>query len=259
MQAGLVQQSPIRRALSYFRPEARAEFIPPSDRKIICDISGWNGDAAHPVNFAVMATRVAGVYIKATQGVSGIDDQFALSRDGADGVIPFGLYHFVTTQNGVLQADHFLGTVGGRLGVLPVVLDVEQQSLSAQIVKDCAQRIEERTGALPLIYTSVNFWGKVYSATAKTWVSDHCPLWVAHWGTEYPSIPYGWTSYVIHQYTADGVGVEYGTAPPPYADDDIDLSYCRADWLAGYTNPAPTLEERVSILEDAARDHGWDV
>jgi lysozyme len=260
MQAGLIKSDVFSRLRESFVP-LRTIAIPPAERRVICDISGWNGSPEHGVNFATMkAAGVSAVYIKATQGLTSIDSQFIISRNAAEGILSWGVYHFVTTQGGVAQADHLLTVIGSRTGQLPITLDVEQQSISAQIIKDCVQRIEERTGSLPLIYTSVNFWGKVYGATAKRWVSDHCELWVAHWEVENPSIPYGWNDYVIHQYTANAVGVDYGAPPPPDADDDIDLNRCRVDWLSNYVDDGVlTIEERIVALENAARAHDWDV
>ena len=48
----------------------------------------------------------------------------------------------------------------------------------------------------PIIYTGPNFWDHVM----KEHLPDY-PLWVAEYGADTPSIPDGWQSWTMWQYT----------------------------------------------------------
>lgn len=227
-------------------------FIPEEEVVKGIDTSRWNGD----MNF-VTSKNVGTefVYIKATQGISITDAQFVNSRNKLTGFLPWGAYHFlISTVSGVSQADYFCNILGNNKGELPPVVDVESESISSTIVRDFCVRVYNRLGMYPIIYTSANYWAKVFGSY-KSWCSTNCKLWVAHWGTLSPLLPTGWNDYVIHQYSADGnnLGVYYGAPPPPDADYDMDLNRAKKSWLEQYTTitPPPCEYPRVEVIADS--------
>jgi hypothetical protein len=203
---------------------ARGVPIPPAERAIGCDTSHWDGT----INFPIMQGAGARfVYFKASQGTSLPDSQYNASRASVGSIMPWGSFHFLTTENGAMQADYFCNIVGDNPGVLPPVLDVELQSVASSVIKAYCIEHCARLNRYPIIYTSAYFWDKV-TGSDKTWISNHCLLFVAHWGTDAPVLPSGWTLYTLHQYSADGNGMghTYGAQ-----SDDMDLDRCRVSWL----------------------------
>lgn len=232
--------------------DVRGPSIPPSERATGCDVSKWNDG----VNFVTMKNAGASFcFMKATQGTAWYDNYFNAHRTAIAGVLPFSPYHYLTNADGVTQANNFCNVVGDNYGALPPVVDVELASVASSIVKAYCQRVYALLGMYPMIYTSSYFWSLVTGATDKAWVSSHCQLWVAHWGTDSPILPSGWTNYSVHQYSADGngLGVTYGAPPPPAADDDMDLNRCRLSWLYQYAPPA----DWQHALVDWARGLGY--
>jgi len=255
MQAGRL---PLRYSVSALLGiTARGAPIPPAERALGTDISHWNGN----MNFNTMfAAGARFSYFKASQGGAWLDDKYNLNRINVDALMPWGSYHFLTaTDAGSVQANHFVNTMGTQPGTLPPVLDVELLSVeSARIKSFCIQFYTRMGSTYPYIYTSSYFWSLV-TGTDKAWISSHCPLWVAHWQTDSPILPAGWSTYVIHQYSADGNGKGPMYGAPPEGEPDMDLDRCRLSWLAQFAPPPPpplTIEQRVASLEAWRVAHG---
>lgn len=221
-----------------------------AERVLIPDISHYNG----VVDFMRMRDAGAsGFYQKATESTyNWVDPTYEPRRKAADAInFPFGLYAFLRYASGVQQADVFIAKTAAGRGVLPSVVDVEV-AMPAYVVRTYAERIKERLGYYPIIYTSHYCWSLVSGTTAeKTWLSANCPLWVAHWGATNPLCPPGWTSYMLWQYSANGNkrGAEFGCTG---GDPDLDLNHARRSWFEKYVKPAPaplTLEQRVARIE----------
>lgn len=170
------------------------------------DISHHNGD----IDFE--RVRKAGkrfVFMKATQATDFIDPRFTqnVERARASG-IAHGAYHFFDYQtDGRAQADHFLDVVeaqGGLDGSLPPVVDVECwrpigpsiHVLSATRLRDFVDRVYERTGRFPIVYTSVRMWREVMGDAQGF---GDLPLWAACWGCDTPALPAGWRDWVVWQ------------------------------------------------------------
>jgi lysozyme len=171
------------------------------------DVSHHNGDIDYE------AVREAGhrfVIAKATQDNDFIDPMFPLNvaRARAAG-LTVGAYHFFDyTLDGREQADHFIDRVEAANGIddaLPPVIDVECWSpigasihaVSAARLRDLVERVYERTGRLPLIYTSVHMWNEVMGNADGF---EDLPLWAACWGCAVPpAIAPGWESWTFWQ------------------------------------------------------------
>lgn len=125
------------------------------------------------------------VMVKATEGASNIDENFADNFHNAReyGFIR-GAYHFWSTRStGRAQAYHFLNHVRLESGDLPPVLDVEHKAKDQspddfrQSVLTWLRIVEKRYGVKPIIYTYYKF--------KKTYLSDSVfndyPYWIAHY------------------------------------------------------------------------------
>ncbi len=189
--------------------ELTATAAPQGSGKLISgiDVSHHNG----LIDYAKV--REAGhrfVFIKATQDNDFIDSLFPtnLARARAAGLAA-GAYHFFDyTLDGTVQADHFLDRVeaaGGIDDALPPVVDVECwapigasiHAVSTARLRDFVERVYERTGRMPLVYTSVHMWREVVGDAEGF---EGLPLWAACWGCEAPpSLAPGWDEWAFWQ------------------------------------------------------------
>jgi len=186
---------------------AQANTKPKSKLITGLDVSHHNGDIDY------RAAKEAGhrfVFIKATQDNDFIDPMFPtnLARARAAGLAA-GAYHFFDyTLDGREQADHFIDRVeaaDGIDGALPPVVDVECWApigssihvVSSARLRDFVERVYERTGRMPLVYTSTFMWREVMGNAEG--FSD-LPMWAACWGCDLPiSIAPGWDEWVFWQ------------------------------------------------------------
>lgn len=132
------------------------------------DVSRYQGD----IDFK--KAREAGtrfVFIKATEGGDYVDPKFRQNWQRARdaGVAP-GAYHFVYwCRSAEEQIEWFLSQVPDDPYALPPVLDLEWNNHSAscpnqpspdkafEMAQTMLERMEERTGKMPIIYTDINF------------------------------------------------------------------------------------------------------
>jgi GH25 family lysozyme M1 (1,4-beta-N-acetylmuramidase) len=175
------------------------------------DVSHWQG--------AIDWTLVRGAgktftFAKATEGIGFKDDRYDRNKAGAMGQgLKFGAYHFARPSNNPVQeADWFVDNMGLERGMMVPALDIEVTgglgpTALTNWTKAWLQRMYDRTGAKPLIYTSPAFWRN--NLNDSRWFADngYSILWVAHWNTSSPSVPgsnWGGKSWTFWQYTSDG-------------------------------------------------------
>lgn len=171
------------------------------------DVSDNNG----PIGWGSIATGAAVpafVYLKATEGGSWVDRQYASNRAGARAQgLPCGAYHFFSPATPVAdQVANFCNTVGSVRGDLPPMLDVEQPGLAqpayAAAAAQWLQQVGERLGCMPGIYTTASFWSS-YVGSYLPFLAH--PLWIAHYTAgPSPALPPGATSYTLWQYADTG-------------------------------------------------------
>lgn len=191
------------------------------------DLSHWQGE----VDFTKLAS--AGIkfcFLKFTEGTNHTDERGLeyLHAARAQGM-PAGAYHyFLPKYDPIEQAQHFVRTMvgheehAGKL-MLPPVIDVEVKASSALLQKTILQfleYVEEARGITPILYTSPGFWR---SYVGKWDEIVRYPLWVAHYGTTYPSQFYPWVSWQFWQYTPAG--------RIPGIAGNVDLNLFPGDWL----------------------------
>jgi lysozyme len=128
--------------------------------------------------------RIRFAFAKATEGVKLTDPHFARNRrEAAKHGIPFGAYHFFRPNaDPTTQADFFCSRYNPNDSELPPVCDVEtdggltQGELASRLTL-FLNRVEEKTGRIPILYTYYRFHKKHLSRDFARY-----PLWVAHYG-----------------------------------------------------------------------------
>lgn len=131
----------------------------------------------------VRDVKIDFAFIKATEGIGRIDEQFRRNWFNAQKAgIPRGAYHFfIASKSGKAQAENFLETVQPQKGDLSPVLDVETTNGTSidvlqQRVSDWLIAVEKVFHVKPIIYTNSDFY-RLFLAGRF----DDYPLWVAHY------------------------------------------------------------------------------
>lgn len=193
-----------------------------SVRPLGIDVSRWqsagpDGACATPgIDWSKVRTTSRGfVVIRATRTSGGrteADACYARNYAGAAGRgIYRGAYHYAipsSARGSAARDARTFVSVTGRLqnaGDLPPVLDLETSgglnpTQLASWTRTWLTTVRALTGRQPMIYTYPSFWR---SAMADSHAFHAYPLWIAHWART-PSVPGGWPTYAIHQYSASG-------------------------------------------------------
>ncbi|MFF3037247.1 GH25 family lysozyme [Arthrobacter citreus] len=161
-------------------------------------------------------------YVKATEATSYINPYYPQQYNGSHTVGMYrGAYHFAipNVSSGAEQANYFVNNGGGWSAdgrTLPPLLDIEYNPYSSlgntcynmsasQMVAwiaDFSRTIKARTGRLPMIYTTTDWWRTCTGNSAA--FHDH-PLHIANYSTAGPGqMPAGWNTYNVWQYSSTG-------------------------------------------------------
>ena len=175
--------------------------------------------------------RQAGIefaFAKATDGLTWTDPQFAINWPAmqAAGVLR-GAYHFFEpADDAALQAQFFLQTVQLAPGDLPPALDVETAGSSAtalwQGVETWLQTVAAATGVQPFLYVDPSFANANLTPASLA----AYPLWIADYGAAEPTLPAGWSNWLIWQYSQSGT--VQGIGGPWISTSSTDRS--RSSW-----------------------------
>jgi GH25 family lysozyme M1 (1,4-beta-N-acetylmuramidase) len=193
----------------------------------------------HPNNAAIdwVAVAADGIQfaaIKATEG-NYYQNPFALS-DLADaqaaGLSTIAYAFAIPNGNGgskspAVQADYLLSYLGASSATLPVMLDIEynpyqrnhpcyelSKSAMLQWIAGFDNEMQAKTGRLPIIYTTRNWW---QTCTGGGTAFRQTPIWPAYYTTtaSSPLIPAGWATWAFWQYssmgTVSGINAPKGT------------------------------------------------
>lgn len=167
---------------------------------------------------ALWSSGTRWAYTKATEGTSYRNPYFEGQYGGAYDIgMVHGAYHFATpdTSSGTAQADYFVDHGGGWSAdgrTLPGALDIEwnpygdscyDKSAGGMVswIRDFLNRYKARTGRDAVIYTSASWWS---SCTDDSTDFGSTPLWVARYASSAGTLPAGWSSYTMWQYTSSG-------------------------------------------------------
>jgi GH25 family lysozyme M1 (1,4-beta-N-acetylmuramidase) len=159
----------------------------------------WRAVASEPVRFVIL---------RATGGRSFVDPRYGRNLSSATRHgLAVGAYHWADPGerrfDARIEADHFVDVARNAAGDVLPVLDIEQTNglgpkRLARWVRAWLERVHDRLGVRPMIYSSPTFWRSNMANTR--WFADQgYPLWVAHWGTRAPDVPAsnwggrGWT------------------------------------------------------------------
>lgn len=198
---------------------------------------------------AIVAAGVDFAIHKATDGVHGIDPQWAMSAEAsATAGLPFGAYGVLEPgSDPVAQAANYLRNVRTFAPPLAPVLDFEvahgqtgAQALRAAVV--WCREVEQALGRAPLVYTGPSFIETLERFASKAGEADVAilatyPLWIADYRHRAePETPPPWSSWTIWQAGPAG-------ATLPGGHGAVDVNWCRLclpELLAlGTTTPAP--------------------
>jgi lysozyme len=163
------------------------------------DISHYEGNQ---MNFIRRKTdSLAFIICKATEGINELDTSF--KRNWAEikaKKFIRGSYHFYHCYDDpVAQADYYLSVTGALVNPdFPPIVDVEEASIKNSCSKSdiipnllkMLQRLEQKTGRIPIIYTDNNI-GNAYLNDASL---ARYPLWIAYYSTTAtnPKFPSAW-------------------------------------------------------------------
>lgn len=182
------------------------------------DVSSHQPTVDWPAQYS-MGARFA--YVKASEGLTYRSPTFNSQYSGAQSVgMLRGAYHFAlpSISTGAAQADYFVNSGGGWSPdgkTMPPLLDIEynpysslgntcyNMSASAMVnwIKDFSNRILARTGRLPMIYTTTDWWKQ---CTGNSGAFGNHPLHLASYGQYVGMMPNGWGTYSVWQYSSTG-------------------------------------------------------
>src|SRR5262249_27486086 len=126
------------------------------------DVSEFQGNIDWPT---VRASGRAFAFIRVSDGTGHVDPKFAANWSNARAAgLARGVYQFFrASEDGTAQANLLLQHLGGDIGELPPVADVEVSdgvgpgTLNTHLAQWVA-RIQQATGKTPIIYTSPGLW-----------------------------------------------------------------------------------------------------
>lgn len=168
------------------------------------DLSKWQGD----VDFAkIRASGTTYVFVKATQGATGVDPDYArnIAAARAAGLVA-GSYHFyVTADDAASQFANLAQHLDLKPGDLPPVIDIEVLSSSGSLPDLAAQLqallddIERAWNVRPILYSGENF------ANVDLKGFSRYPLWLAEYtDAPAPKLPQDWPAWTFWQYSQSG-------------------------------------------------------
>jgi GH25 family lysozyme M1 (1,4-beta-N-acetylmuramidase) len=196
------------------------------------DTAKYQHDGGRAIDWA--AVKRSGqrfAFIKATGHADKVDPWFA--RDwvaaGRAGLVR-GAYHYADpSRSAVTQADAVVHTVGTTREAddLGIVLDLESTggrspAALAAWAHAFLDRVEARTGRVPILYTYVSFWS---GPMRNNRTFGAYPLWLARYGPQ-PAPLAGWNRWTFWQHTSSA------RVPGISGAVDHDVMCCSAGTLA---------------------------
>jgi lysozyme len=172
---------------------------------------------------------VKNAYIRATIGSAGVDHLY--ERNRANASINVSYYAlFKGHQDGIRQADHFINTIQQwnlnlppAIDVEPVADDIATPLERTEQLKRMVDRIRDRTGQMPVIYTGA-VWNALITSQYDPFFAQ-CKLWVAMYNpliSEPTPLPRGWGKWWLWQYTSSG--------SVPGISTKVDLNRFNPNW-----------------------------
>jgi len=166
------------------------------------DVSRWQGR----IDWARVASAgITQAMVKMTEGGTYVDPRFVENFRGMrDQSLRAGVYHYFralssTPCEQLANIRKQLAEVGFEAGRDLLAIDVETQHNEQASPDQMADALHSLVtsvralldGAYPLIYTSPELWDR--SVAWHKHEFSECPLWVAHWQVDEPSLPQSWS------------------------------------------------------------------
>lgn len=194
------------------------------------DISNWQKG----IDLGVVPSDF--VICKATEGTSYVSPDFTRQMNQAKSCGKLiGAYHYLNGSGAEAEADHFLNIVAPYIGEAILVPDWEPGGNSAfgndDYLRRFCQRIVNKTGVRPLIYSSKSYFPFVIANEMNlgNWIAQYADNNI----TGYQDNPWNEGSYscVIRQYSS------HGRLPGYTGNLDLDKAYIdRNQWMQ-YASP----------------------
>jgi|HubBroStandDraft_3_1064219.scaffolds.fasta_scaffold06826_2 lysozyme len=167
------------------------------------DVSHYQGTVSWP---QVCEAGIEFAFAKATDGLTWTDPQFAVNwpQMKVAGVLR-GAYHFFEpADDAAAQAQFFLQTVQLAPGDLPPALDVETAGSSSTALWDGVetwlQTVAAALGVQPFLYMDPTFAAEYQAPPSLA----AYPLWIADYGAAEPTLPAGWSTWLLWQHSQSG-------------------------------------------------------
>jgi len=192
-----------------------------------CDVSHWQGAIDWK---KVKASGVEFAYIKlggADDGVYFDSMAFGNAIECGRAGIPYGFYWYFTSAHSTeAQLTKILqGLAQDGKYSLPVCIDIESRRFSQfphTVEVDSGLALCDAlkdSGHDPIVYTGPNFWNNAWAySVSRTKGPVKYRLWIANYYVNKPTIPMGWTEYLVWQYS------ESGSIPGILGPVDLDVS-----------------------------------
>src|SRR5829696_7396508 len=177
----------------------------------------WGKVANAGFDFAIIKTSEGQDFIDPVDGPASASNEERLrrlrARIGAvrERRMTLGVYHFLRpkpTRTGDVEAEFAVKIARqagwGKPGDMRLFLDVEVTEIGSRTathryIGQFIRRAQELTGHRPVIYTFLNFWNVLGNPSAF-----RCPLWIAHFGVNEPTVPAPWREFSIWQHSSKG-------------------------------------------------------
>ena len=193
---------------------------------VVNDISFWQESA----DFAKMASLSNGVILRAGQG-AWEDKRFQEFRNGAIVTgFPYGNYFYYDNDvHPKRQAEKWSSIIGREHGILGCWLDLEDsnpgQFGSYKSWWDCVAYFKQiQPEAVLGIYTRASYFNDPKYNVPVNHAFRNLPLWVAHYEVEKPTLPKGWSDWLLWQFSERGDGHAHGVG-----SHRIDMNWHRVE------------------------------
>ncbi|MDN3904003.1 GH25 family lysozyme [Arthrobacter sp. YD2] len=204
-------------AIPAFAADTAVSWMPPGIQGM--DVSSHQQNVDWPGAWR-QGSRFA--YVKATEGTYYKNPYYTQQYNGsANTGMVRGAYHFAipTVGSGAAEANYFVNNGGGWSAdgrTLPPLLDIEYNpypqlgntcynlSASQMItwIRDFSNTIKARTGRVPMIYSTTDWWR---TCTGNTNAFSNHPLHIASYSQKGAgALPNGWPAYTVWQYSSTG-------------------------------------------------------
>jgi GH25 family lysozyme M1 (1,4-beta-N-acetylmuramidase) len=196
----------------------------------------WQQVAAVGIKFAAVKVTEGAYYTNPyatadltdakAAGLTAIGYAFAIPNGGSSGTTQFSadpkvqaddlINHLPSTMPVMLDVEYdpYAGPLPNGDGTTGVCYGLSKASMVSWIAGFDAE-VQAKTGWLPVIYTTQDWWK---TCTGDSTAFGQAPVWPADYSNSSPSLPAGWATWNLWQYTSSGTV----TGIPDAQNTDLD-------------------------------------